>query len=251
MEGVLSHDARLDAARATIDYLMGRDDDEMARAVPNCPGWTVYNAAVHVGKVSIAWEGMINSSPDTPDARDKAYAVAFEQPEGSSVADLAAWAHSAVDALDTDDLERACFFSMTGGHGTVALWGWHASSELAVHRLDIADALGHSDVLADDEAIDATMYAARFFLPAMRRVTEVDPGSVTMELVGHDGAVAATAVLESDDGPDVTVRGPADQVLLAIWGRAHFGVEVTGGDPAVWDAWRELPSQAFQFGTWD
>ena len=106
------------------------------------------------------------------------------------------------------------------------------------------------DVL-DDEAVDATMYAARFFLPAMRRVTEVDPGSVTMELVGGDGAVAATAVLESDAGPGVTVRGPVDQVLLAIWGRSHSGVEVTDGDAAVWDAWRQLPSQAFQFGTWD
>ena len=251
MDGVLTHQRRLDAARATIDYLMGRDEDEMTRAVPNCPGWTVYNAAVHVGKVSIAWEGMINSSPDTPDARDRAYAVAFERPEGSPVADLAAWAHSAIDTLDTADLDRPCFFSMTGGHGTVALWGWHASSELAVHRLDIADALGHRDVLPDDEAIDATVYAGRFFLPAMRRVTGVDPGSVTMELVGADASTVGIATIDAESEDSVVVRGPADQVLRAIWGRPHESVDVVAGETSVWDGWRQLPSQAFQFGTWD
>ena len=34
MDGVLTHQRRLDAARATIDYLMGRDEDEMTRDRP-------------------------------------------------------------------------------------------------------------------------------------------------------------------------------------------------------------------------
>ena len=250
MAGILDHEQRLAAARDTIDYLMSRDEEEMAVAVTNCPGWTVYNAAVHVGKVSIAWEGMIGSTPTTPNAREKAYEVSFSKPEGSPVADLSAWAHSAIDALE-DDIDRPCFFSMTGGEGTVGLWGWHAASELAVHRLDIADALRHTDVISDSEAVDATIYAAEFFLPAMRRVSGIDPGSVALDLLDGAGRTLHTARIASESDATVTVSGPAAQVLRAIWGRPHSDVDIVSGDPQVWDRWRELPSQEFQFGTWD
>ncbi len=44
---------------------------------------------------------------------------------------------------------------------------------------------------------------------------------------------------------------PAIQVLLGLWGRPHTGIDVTDGDPEVWQQWRALPGEAFQFGTWD
>jgi hypothetical protein len=39
------------------------------------------------------------------------------------------------------------------------------------------------------------------------------------------------------------------QVLLALWGRPYSAVEVVEGDAMVLNRWRELPKQAFQFGT--
>ncbi len=245
---MLTRDQRLDAARASIDYITGRPEAEQHVEVTNCPGWTVYNAAAHVGRVLVAWEGMINSGPGEEGARDRAYEVSNARPHGAPMSDLRAWAHSAIDALEGPT--RQCFFSMTGGVGDTDLWTWHAPSELGVHRLDVEAALGHQHAMSVPEAVDATTYAATYFLPMMRTVTEIDPGALALELLDAGGSVASTVEIASDAGPVATVRGPAVQVLLAVWGRPHTDVEVTG-DGQVWAGWRELPSQAFQFGTWD
>ncbi|WP_419922954.1 maleylpyruvate isomerase N-terminal domain-containing protein [Candidatus Poriferisodalis sp.] len=121
------HAERIAAARSAIDYICGRTDQEQATPVPNCPGWTVYNAASHIGRVGIAWEEMITSAPEDPESRARGYERAGLKPAGTSAAELAAWAHSAIDQL-TDDLERRCYFSMTGGEGDPELWAWHSAS---------------------------------------------------------------------------------------------------------------------------
>ncbi len=246
---MLTHTERLAAARQAIDYITGHDDADMQRPVPNCPGWTVYNAAAHIGRVAIAWQEMILATPDDPDSRSRGYAKSAEHPAGTPVGELASWAHAAIDRLD-DDVDRSCYFSMTGGEGTVGLWGWHAASELGVHRLDVEAALDQPHALTDRGALDAATYTCQFFLPAMRRVTEIDPGGVRVRLNNEDGTIAGTAI-ESESTDAVTLEGPPVQVLLALWGRDHTGVEVVDGDPAVWQGWQELPGQAFQFGTWD
>ncbi len=243
-----THAERLASARAAVDYITGRTAAEQERPVPNCPGWTVYHAASHVGRVAIAWSEMIASPPEDPASRERGYATSAEQPAGAPMADLASWAHAALDRLD-GDTDRRCYFSMTGGEGTVDLWTWHAASELGVHRLDVEDALGQPPGLTDDEAVDAVTYTSRFFLPAMRRVTGVDPGALhlQMETTGDGPDV----VISSETSASATVVGPPTQLLLAVWGRPHTGVTVVDGDATVWERWRALPGEAFQFGAWD
>lgn len=245
---MLDHAARIAAARGAIDYITGRSGQELTRPVLNCPGWTVYNAASHIGRVAIAWEEMITATPDDPESRTRGYARSAEQPEGAPVADLAAWAHAAIDHL-VEDLDRRCYFSMTGGEGTAALWAWHAASELGVHRLDVEAALDHDHGQTDAQALDAATYTAQFFLPAMRRVTGTDPGRVTARLAGGDGVVRDVTV-ESEAAAQVSIEGPSTQVLLALWGRPYVDVAVDG-DLGVLEAWRALPGESFQFGTWD
>lgn len=246
---MLEHSERVASARAAVDYITGRDPAEQQHSVPNCPGWTVYNAAAHIGRVSIAWQEMITSAPDDPESRARGYARSEKHPAGVPVAELAAWAHSALDQLG-EDTERRCYFSMTGGEGTVGLWAWHAASELAVHRLDVEAALGHPHSLTNEQALDAATYTCQYFLPAMRRVTEKDPGRVNLRLLGDNGR-ASGATIESESAASVTVEGPSTQVLLALWGRPHERVTIIDGDPDLWNGWRALPSEAFQFGTWD
>ncbi len=250
---MLSHAQRLQAARDTINFICSRSEDELALPVPNCAPWTVYNAAVHVGRVGVAWQSMIEASPDDPDSRARGYADAEARGSGIEPATLGSWALSAIDALDTDDTERACYFSMTGGHGTVALWGWHAASELAVHRLDVAAALGMDPSISTEEAIDALTYAAQYFLPAMSRVTDRDPGAFDA-VATVDGDTLATIAVRAPEthavSPAATLTGAPVDLLLAVWGRPHGELERTGSDGVI-DAWFELPAQAFQFGTWD
>lgn len=246
----LSYEARLGVARAAVDYLMGREAAETTVRVPNCPGWTVYNAAVHVGRVSVAWEEMIKCTPDDATARERAYETSGKRPTGAEPAELARWAHAALDRM-SGDASKPCFFSMTGGPGTTGLWAWHAASELGVHRLDVEAALGHEHAISDLEAVDATTYVCEFFLPAMRRAAEEDPGAVTAELLSDTGECLHTVSIDSASTHQVTVRGSVVQVLLALWGRPHTGVNLVDGDVEVWNAWRQLPGKVFQFGTWD
>ena len=245
---MLTRDERLATAREAIDYITGRSNAEQGVDVPNCPGWSVYNAAVHVGRVLVAWEGMINSGPGEEGARDRAYEVSNAKPPGAPMTDLAAWAHSAIDALEGP--RRECFFSMTGGVGDTDLWAWHAPSELGVHRLDVEAALGHEHSMTPTQAQDAIAYAAAYFMPMMRSVTGMDPGALTLELLDTAETVPAIVEIRSDSARSATIRGPAVHVLLGLWGRPH-GELVVSGHRDVWEGWRALPAQAFQFGTWD
>ena len=246
---MLDHAERIAAARSAIDCICGRTDQEQTVPVPNCPGWTVYNAASHIGRVGIAWQEMISSAPDDPQSRERGYERSGSKPVGTPMADLAAWAHSAVDGL-LDDPDRRCYFSMTGGEGTARLWAWHAASELGMHRLDVEAALGHEHSMTSAQALDAAEYTCQFFLPAMRRVTGKDSGRITARL-GGDGDVVGEVTIESASSAAAVIEGPPIQVLLGLWGRPHTGIDVTDGDPEVWQQWRALPGEAFQFGTWD
>ncbi len=245
---MLNHDQRLQAARGAVDYITSRDPAEQQVPVPNCPGWTVYNAAVHIGRVSIAWEEMIRAAPDDPESRARGYARSETKPEGSPMQDMASWAHAALDQLE-NDLDRACYFSMAGGEGTVRLWAWHAASELGIHRLDVESALGHSYAMTQAEALDAITYTCEYFLPAMRRATGRDPGRAQLGFTGSRPAEVIT--IDSSRDRFVAIEGPPIQVLLALWGRPHDDVVAIDGDADVWAEWRSLPGEAFQFGTWD
>lgn len=244
---MVSHAARLDAARDAISYICARTDEEMTTQVPNCPGWTVYNAAVHVGRVGIAWQSMIDATPDDPDSRNRGYTDAESRGSGHSPGVLASWALAAIDALETG-VERPCYFSMTGGQGTIGLWGWHAASELGVHRLDVEHALGVPHAISDELAIDAIEYTAQYFLPAMTRATERKLDAMTAIASRSGNALAATRI--GDGEPRATITGAPVDVLLALWGRPHGQLDLTGA-AAIFEEWHELPSTAFQFGTWD
>ena len=246
---MLTHTERLTTAAAAVDYIAQRSTERPEQAVPNCPGWTIYNVIAHIGRVAIAWSEMISAPPDDPESRARGYRRSAELPAGTPVAELADAGHRTL-ALLTDP-DRRCYFSMTGGEGTTGLWAWHAAAELGVHRLDVEAALGNAHALTDAAALDAADYTCRYFLPAMRRATSTDPGRLTARLLDDDGRLVATAAVDSDTVSDVVIEGPATQVVLALWGRPNVGVEAAEGDPAVWRAWRELPGMAFQFGTWD
>ena len=87
-------------------------------------------------------------------------------------------------------------------------------------------------------------------MPAIRRAAGEDPGRVTLELLGTDRAQIGAVELASEAAGHAIVRGPATQVLLAMWGRPHIDVDVNG-DASVWTRWRELPGEVYQFGTWE
>ncbi len=135
--------------------------------------------------------------------------------EEQAAPEFAAWAHSAIDQL-TDDLDRRCYFSMTGGEGDPRLWAWHAASELGMHRLDVEMALGHEHSMTPVQALDAANYTCRFFLQAMRRVLERDPGRLTARLVDAGemvGSINIEPLPESASPAAAVIEGPPIQSI--------------------------------------
>jgi hypothetical protein len=59
------------------------------------------------------------------------------------------------DDLDTALTELGEIGTVTGGSGTVGLWAWHTASELAVHRLDVENALKTPHSMSGDVEADA------------------------------------------------------------------------------------------------
>lgn len=245
---------RTEIARSAIEYITGRAAEEMAQPVPNCPGWTVYNAAVHVGRTSVFWYEMMQCRRDDATARDRALATMVALPEGVPADQLKEWGDAMLDRANTET-EEPCFLSMAPELGTTWMWVWHAASEIGIHRLDVEAALGHEHELSEAGIIDSMAYACEFFMPAMARATQCDPGAVTFELGLSDGSTETLQIrseaAESGAAASVTVAGSALGCLLAIWGRPHSGVEVTSGEAAVLERWKELPAESYQFGAWD
>ncbi len=246
--GVLSHQDRVVVARSAIDYVMGREPDELGRAVPNCPGWTVYNAAVHVGRAALGWAEMITSAPNDATALSRTRAC-WDQPAGQPLETLAQWAQGTIDLLSDDQTRPAFYPFPTSEAPTVGLWGWHAAAEIGVHRLDIEAALEHPHSMTDTQAQDACDYAITVILPGMASRDDTQLPPLIAELRGDNGQTFAIGPSSLSNEVPAVVRGPAVQVLLALWGRTYHSVEVT--EPAALAAWAAVPRQQVQLGTWE
>ena len=92
---------RTEIARSAIDYITCRSSAEMEMPVPNCPGWSLYNAAVHVGRTCVFWHEMSQCPREDATARDRALAKMVGLPEAVPADELAQWGHAMLDAART------------------------------------------------------------------------------------------------------------------------------------------------------
>ena len=247
-----SHKERLAAASDAIEFICSRDPDEMSTVVPNCPGWTVYNVAAHIGRVGLAWHSMIDASPDDPDSRARGYADAESRGSGHSPKVLASWVRGAVEALD-GDVDHPAYFSMTGGAGTVGLWGWHAASELGIHRLDVEQALGTP--LRDHRSSGARCARLTPVDSSCRRWPQ-SPILIQASSGPWPPEMARNSVPWHFGRPKArrNPRRPSpacpSTYCSRFGGRPHGPIDIAGSHETL-DRWCALPSTAFQFGTWD
>ena len=246
----MDHEARIEATRGAVGYLATRAVTHGSARVPNTPAWTVGDVATHVGWALWFWRHMMDSEPDDSTARDRALAGTPPFPTGLDADEFLDRVEPVFAHLAADE-HAACYVSMAGGPGTRGLWARHALSEIGVHRMDVEAALGEPHQITIEQAHDAVSYVAAFVLPSFRRMAGEDPGPLTLELTGANGDVLDSLSIPSASSSRAIVRGPARQLLLALWGRPHRDVEVRQGDVHLWRAWLELPSRTFQFASND
>jgi uncharacterized protein (TIGR03083 family) len=239
----------LELLRIEGDRLAAMPPEHLDAPVPTLPDWTVERVVRHTGKVH-RWvasalaagpgadlDGAIESLPSGPDCL-----VAYRDALDAVVAELA--------RHDPD--EDAVTFT---GMGSAAFWDRRQAHEVAVHRTDAADAV-HArggpvpDPIEPDGAADAIDEWANLFL-AVRWQQRF--GDFPEDLVGRTVHIHGTDEPAPADGAewlltfttdgvdvqathakgDVAVRGPAQDLLLALWRRRPIETVDVIGDVAL------------------
>jgi uncharacterized protein (TIGR03083 family) len=240
VSGAWSYCAAVDPAvhRAAIDRegaaLAAVPASGLEAPVRSCPGWDVAKLIRHTGRVH-RWATEHIAGADDPGAGPR-------PPEGDA---LLPWYAESL-ALLTAELDRhdpSEPASTFAGPGDVAFWLRRQAHEIAVHRWDAEDAItpGGATPIDAEPAADGIDEWLGLFVPRFL----VDKGDgVPADLVGatlhvHCTDTAGEWLLRlTADGVEVerahakgdaALRGPASDLLLAVWHRKPLSaVDVVG-----------------------
>lgn len=192
--------------------------DAAGRPVAGCPGWDVEALAGHAGRV-VRW-GAANAAGGGEPVRWRDVAG---PPEGAAaIAWVADGAAEAVDRLAGLDVDLPAW--TWAGPGTAGWWRRRLAHELVVHAWDAQGAVGEPDPIPAALAVDGLDELLGVFLP---RVDDQPDDGATVHLHATDaegewlvtfGAGGPTIAHEHAKG-DAAVRGRAEDLLLASWGR--------------------------------
>lgn len=216
-------------AETLTDVLRAADS---ATPVPDCPGWTLLDLGRHLASVHRWAQEIVTTG-------DKA-----EEPEApTDPATLVAWFVEGADLLATA-LREVDPVRPTWSFGPpprlASFWPRRQAHETAMHLGDALRAVGRADeaVQPPDLAADGVDEVVTVFFPRQVRFGRTEPltAGVRLELSDVPGASWVLAGDGTDPGAawSATVRGPAYDVLLALWGRAGLAtLEVTGDADAA------------------
>ncbi|MFZ8997311.1 MAG: maleylpyruvate isomerase family mycothiol-dependent enzyme [Ilumatobacteraceae bacterium] len=210
--------------------------------VAACPGWDVRRLVVHVGTV-LGW-----AATCIADAAPPASMTEFEPGDrdlGEWFGDRVATIEPTIRSLDP----AAPTWHPFPVERVAGVWPRRLTHELAMHRWDAEAAVG------DPSPIDAELAADgidEYFELAVPRLLRRD-GVVlpTSSFHVHCTDVEGEWYVEGTDGEyrlerahrkgDAALRGPAESLLLRLWGRpVADGVLDAVGDAAVLDDWLTL-----------
>lgn len=194
--------AHLDADAAAFVAVLCSTD--LSTQVPGCPGWGLRELGRHLGTVHRWAAAVLRSGAQQP--KD----VALPEDDG-----LAAWCEQSaaelVAALREVPADRACW--TLAGAGRASAWARRQALETVVHRADAERAAGRVPSIPADLAEDGIVEVLESMLPA-----QVAGGRTPAPVTGA-ALVTGTTRLLGVDPPTATVTGPADAVLLLVWGR--------------------------------
>lgn len=240
------HLAALRADTARIAAALRDAGDE---PIAWCGDWAVRDCAHHVAGLHRAVHRVVTGRPDAT------FATAFSDlaipaADDPGLADsMTAGAAEVVDLLAATAWDEPCW-SFGPAARTVAFWPRRMAHETFVHRWDVERAAGATAPAAEpvgaadgvDEYLDVfvAMMRRRVGAPGAGESVLVDtPDAGRRWVVGFPAPGERT--LARGDGPaDAVLSGPAEAVLLHLWGRP-VGADVTfDGAARVVRRWREL-----------
>jgi uncharacterized protein (TIGR03083 family) len=220
--------ASLEADAEAFAALVRSGDPD--RPVRSCPGWTLRDLARHLGGIH-RWAtqairtGAPGQQPSGPEDRG---ALTDWFVEGATLL---------LETLRATDPDAPAW--TFGPHPrTASFWSRRQAQETAVHLWDARKSQGLPSPLDADLAADGVDEVATVFFPRQVRLGRIPPLGRGVRLLLDDGPSSLLAGDGTDpDAPAAaTLAGPADRLLLALWGRAGVdGLRVTGDPGAVQD----------------
>ena len=234
-----------EALRADGEAIAAAGRQDIAAAVPSCPGWTMHKLLAHVGRVyrSVGRHVAERATEMIP-ADDIP-----RPPEGNAIVEWFEEGHRFVqDALAGADPDDAVW--TWTGQNTMAFYFRRMAHETAVHRWDAEAAFGqpgpiHSDLSSDgvSELFEVVLPFAvanwNMTLPDASLHLHRTDGDGEWLLVNDGGHIKVS--LEHAKG-DAAVRAGGTDLLLLSWERIGLdspGVE-TFGDADAARAWFAL-----------
>ncbi len=223
--------------------LVGADLDA---PVPACGDWNVARLAEHLGQIH-RWANFC-ATHARPPSEDEAAALESYDPD-----DVAGWYRRCADEL------LATLRELDPGAATwhpfpvervAAVWPRRQAHEVAVHRWDLESALGDPSPIDPELASDGIDEYFEIAIPRLLvrgRITvpessfHVHCTDVEGEwLVWSDGG--EFRMKRAHEKGDAALRGPAEVILLELWGRDHGRSDELGpvGDESALTAWTTL-----------
>lgn len=230
---MLDRGSYLDAISREGRALAAAGKGNLTSAVPSCPGWSVGDLVEHIGQVHRFW-AQIATGLD----RDSVVRESAPAPEL-----VVEWfEHGLARLVDT----------LRSADPGAPIWTWapvedptvdwifrRMAQETTVHRWDAQSAVGHPDQIGAEFAADGIDELLYVFLPSEPQLHKGDgrtahihctdvPGEWHIRM--DDGGFTVTR--EHEKG-DVALRGPASDLLLALWERIPLSRLETLGDGAA------------------
>lgn len=234
----------LSALRTQGDLLASTPVEALAEPVPTVPDWTVEDVLRHTGEVHLWVAAVLRAELEAPLKvihRDR------DMPRGPEcVPAYRAALDTVLAEFDRRGLDQPV--AAMGGPKTVSWWIRRQAHEVAVHRMDVSDAISagggaHASDLAPAVAADGVDEWTTVFLPRLGRAGRFPDSLAGRTIHLHGTDTAAEWFLAFDGGSvdvtrehrkaDVALRGPAQDLLLTLWRRRPLdGLDIVG-DVAV------------------
>jgi uncharacterized protein (TIGR03083 family) len=238
----LSLDQQVDAIRTEGDRFwdaVGSSGDLKAR-VPSCPDWTVKDLAQHLTSVHTGWAEIVEHPTDDP--TEAFTTAAATRGRAADTKALVTGGRQAMQRMldvfaSADPQQRTWTWAAQQDVGFITR---HQVQEAAIHRWDAQTATGTAvDPIAPDVAADSIDEFLELSRPAAAQGTPDLPGSVHLHCTDVDGEwfVHPDGRVEAIHAKgDVALRGPASDLLLALYSRIPADDLDVIGDRAVADA---------------
>ncbi|HEV2891513.1 MAG TPA: maleylpyruvate isomerase family mycothiol-dependent enzyme [Frankiaceae bacterium] len=216
----MNTDRHLLAIRHESESLASLADGALETPVPTCPGWTVGGVLSHLAHGFGVVARIVRDHADAE--------VSFEGTPPAGVAAFEEAAAELVEAL-TNEAPDTRAWNWSRRDETVAWWARRMAHEAAVHRWDVAAAVGSPSPVEPELAVDGVDELLSVFLPHTLAERPVDGLAGTFSVEASDTGDAWFGRLspEASDvvrgtpaaSPDARLRGTASDLVLALWGR--------------------------------